>query len=93
MGLSRKEELMCVEHAIKMGAVIAGEEPCPYCKIAEQEKEIEFLDKCRKTLEGLTPGGSEYFRDPEFCASVIRDRFKQGHEAKKELAMLRKARR
>ena len=56
-----------------------------------RDHEIEFLNKCRKALESLTPGGSEYFRDPERCVSCVRDRFKTGHEAKKELVKLRKS--
>jgi len=55
--------------------------------------EVKFLDGCRKALESLTPGGSEYFRDPARCVSTVRDRFNSCHEAKKELIKLRKARR
>lgn len=55
--------------------------------------EVKFLDGCRKSLESLTPGGSEFYRDPERCVSTVRERFKSGHETKKELAKLRKARR
>ena len=56
----------------------------------QQNKEIEFLNKCRKALESLTPGGSEYFRNPERCVSTVRERIKHGHEAKKELVRLRR---
>ncbi len=61
--------------------------------LVEALDEVKFLDGCRKALESLTPGGSEYYRNPELCVSTVRERFKTGHEAKKELARLRKARR
>lgn len=42
-------------------------------EVAQLKAEVEFLDKCRLALESLTPGGSEYFRDPERCVAVIRE--------------------
>lgn len=36
-------------------------------------KENRFLDRCRLALEHLTPGGSEYYRDPDLCAKYIRE--------------------
>lgn len=55
--------------------------------------EVKFLDGCRKSLESLTPGGSEFYRNPELCVSTVRERFKSGHEARKSLTKLRKDRR
>lgn len=51
------------------------------------------LSECRRyrlALESLTPGGSEFFENPQRCVEHIRERFESGDEAKKELARLRR---
>lgn len=45
-------------------------QPCPGCA-----RKLELFHHYKKTLEGLTPGGSEFVDDPERCATAIRDRF------------------
>lgn len=32
------------------------------------------VDRWKKAIEGLTPSGSEFVNDPEFCAAYIRKR-------------------
>lgn len=47
-------------------------------------------DPYRLALEGLTPGGSEFYKDIERCVAHIRDRFDSGHRARKEVVKLRR---
>ena len=42
--------------------------PCPECGA-----KLGLFDRYKKTLEGLTPGGSEYVNDPERCGITIRE--------------------
>ena len=48
------------------------------------------LEKTRLILEGLTPGGSEYYGDPERCAFYVRELITRGHEAKKDRVRLQR---
>ena len=43
----------------------------------------------RLALENLTPGGSEFHRNPERCVEHIRKRLKDGSDAKRECVKLR----
>lgn len=36
------------------------------------EQAVELLRRYKRALEGLTPGGSEFVNDPEYCAEWIR---------------------
>ena len=53
---------------------------------------LDTLDKWRKTLHDLTPMGSEFVNDPEYCATYIKERIgstvklhMQIHELKEQL--------
>lgn len=59
--------------------------------LSKVEKLEEELKKYRLALEGLTPGGSEFHKDPERCVAYVRDRFDSGHQAKKDCVRLRRA--
>lgn len=58
---------------------------CDYTVIVESEAE-----KYRLALEELTPGGSEFYKNPKRCISYIQDRFEFGHKAKVEAVRLRR---
>jgi hypothetical protein len=36
---------------------------------------LEQNSKLKRLLEGLTPGGSEFFNDPEYCAKWVKEQF------------------
>ncbi len=38
-----------------------------------------LLDRYKRALEGLTPGGSEFANDPERCAAYVRDTIEHQH--------------
>lgn len=40
----------------------------------------DLLKRYKKSLEGLTVGGSEYYNNPERCASDVRDQINSQHE-------------
>ncbi len=44
--------MQCFEHGLKFGAFVAGEEPCPYCKLivlsAEAIKKDEFVARLNR---------------------------------------------
>ncbi|KKM83233.1 hypothetical protein LCGC14_1311400 [marine sediment metagenome] len=40
-------------------------------------------------LESLTPGGSEFYNDPERCGRYIRNLINFGHQAKKDQVRLK----
>jgi hypothetical protein len=43
------------------------------------DKAIELLWRYKRALEGLTPGGSEFVNDPEFCAAYVRKQRESQH--------------
>jgi hypothetical protein len=57
-------------------------------KAAAVEKEQDKTAKIMLMLESLTPGGSEYYNDPERCVAYVRDAIhralKQAVETKKQ---------
>ncbi len=59
-------------------------------EIVQAVNSHDVLEKTRLTLEGLTPGGSEYANDPERCEVYIRERFDAGHQAKKDAVRLKR---
>lgn len=59
-------------------------------EIVQAVNSHDALEKTRLTLEGLTPGGSEYVNDPANCEAHIRERFNIGHQAKKDAVRLKR---
>lgn len=63
-------------------------------KLDLAHKRIEHFekqaDRYRLALEGLTPGGSEFYKNPEGCVAHIRQRLDSGDAAKKECVRLRR---
>ena len=53
-----------------------------------KEKSVE-MENYRRALEGLTPGGSEFHKNPEGCVAYIRMRLQSGTDAHRECARLR----
>jgi hypothetical protein len=49
-------------------------------RLMTEEQAIELLWRYKRALEGLTPGGSEFVNDPEYCAQWIRERREYQHE-------------
>lgn len=39
------------------------------------------LEKLKRLLHDLTPGGSEFYNDPEYCAKWIRENREENHYA------------
>lgn len=50
-----------------------------------------ILDRYRKALETLTPGGSEFYGEPERCAEFVRDRLSFTVQQQKRINELVKA--
>lgn len=44
------------------------------------EQVVQLLWRYKRELEGLTPGGSEFVNDPEYCAQFVRNRQTHQHE-------------
>lgn len=42
--------------------------------LADWREQEKLLARWKKAVEGLTPGGSEFVDDPEYCAAYIRKR-------------------
>lgn len=55
---------------------------------------VKLFKRYKKSLERLTPGGSEFVDDPEYCFDYIRNRQESQHQTiirlQKELNQLRK---
>lgn len=58
--------------------------------IVKAVNEYEINRKARLTLEGLTPGGSEYVNDPERCAAYMQRIKSDAVEAHKEVVRLQR---
>jgi hypothetical protein len=48
-------------------------------------------NKAQKLLESLTPGGSEFFDDPEYCVKNIREHRQSQHEIIVKLVIEKKS--
>lgn len=49
-------------------------------RLMTNEQAIELLWRYKRALEGLTPGGSEFVNDPEYCAQYVRNQRTHQHE-------------
>lgn len=49
--------------------------------IPEVKKLKSENEKVKRLLHDLTPGGSEFYNDPEYCAKWIRESREQNHDA------------
>ena|SRR3990167_9037255 len=75
------EKLEEIKRGLAYGRTENRTEALPYCngvtpaQVDWMITKLELLDRYKKVLEGLTPGGSEYIDDPERCAEAIRFRW------------------
>lgn len=65
---------------------------CPDCWRVTAEAIVADVRRFDLALQSLTPGGSEFVRDPERCVAYVKDLFHSGHEAKKDCVRLRSQR-
>lgn len=49
-------------------------------RMMTKEQIVDLLWRYKRALEGLTPGGSEFVNDPEYCAQFVRNRQTHQHE-------------
>lgn len=52
-----------------------------YIAGATTSSTVKELEKVKKILHELTPGGSEFYNDPEYCAKWVRENREENHYA------------
>lgn len=58
--------------------------------VTQLQKIAKHTEDWRLAMESLTPGGSEFYNDMDYCTKWIQDRLIERHEAKKEVIRLQR---
>lgn len=66
----------CANHAIMVGAVIAGEEPCPFCEIERVQGEVKNLEFSFDSLKRCGEEGMKAFARDGLKLVKERDKWK-----------------